>query len=259
MHAVGCRSAKVSFDAWPTRIGSATMDILALVTARGGSKGLPRKNLLPLAGKPLIVWTIEAALNSEHLSRVLVSTDDEEIAQVSQQHGAEVPFLRPAELATDQASHISVVLHAISWLREHERSFPEYVMLLQPTSPLRGSADIDNAARIAMAEGAASVVSVCPTHHHPYLVKQITNDGTLKPFISSPLTYDRRQDLPPAYFVNGAIYLTQCDALMEQQTFYPEPTFPYVMPAKRSPQIDEPWDLWLTETIWGRVHELTSD
>ena len=117
--------------------------VIGLITARGGSKDIPRKNVKLLAGKPLIAWSIEAALRSRGLSRLIVSTDDEEIAEVSAKWGAEVPFIRPAELATDDSPHIEAVKHAIDWLLENENAYPDYIMTLQPTSPLRSSSDID--------------------------------------------------------------------------------------------------------------------
>ena len=137
--------------------------ILGLITARGGSKGIPGKNIKPLAGKPLIAWTIEAANNSRLLSQVIVSTDDNEIARSAQAWGAEVPFKRPEELAQDQSSHLDVVLHALQWYQLQHRALPEYVMLLQPTSPLRTANDIDAAISLA-AQKQADAITVSYTH-----------------------------------------------------------------------------------------------
>ena len=227
--------------------------VLGLITARGGSKSIPRKNIAQLAGKPLIAWTIEAARESHSLNRVIVSTDDAEIAQVSREWGAEVPFTRPAELAQDDSPHMDVILHAVEWLRIHENYCPDYVMLLQPTSPLRTAQDIDAAIRLAVEKNAEGVISVCETHQHPYLITRITKDGTLVDFISGapePGTSSiRRQDMPLAYFVNGAIYLTRCKALLGKRMLMPTRTFPYIMPPERSMQIDDPWDLYLVDMI----------
>ena len=225
------------------------MNVLALITARGGSRSIPKKNIAPLAGKPLIAWTIEAALRSPALSRVIVSTDDTEIAEVAQQWGAEVPFMRPAELARDDSPHIPVVVHAIEWLETHGEMRPEYVLLLQPTSPLRATEDIDNAIRLAFEKDADSVVSVCQAFSHPYLAKRITTDGRLEDFGPRSEGYLARQVLPPAYVVNGAIYLIRRDVLIEKQTFYTERTYAYVMPPERSLDIDSPWDLYLADLI----------
>jgi len=223
--------------------------VLALITARGGSKGLPKKNVLPLAGKPVIAWTISAALQSPSISRIVVSTDDEEIAQVSREWGAEVLFMRPSELAQDDSPHMSVILHAIRWLEAHQEVRPEYVMLLQPTSPLRTTEDIEVAIQLALKKIADSVVSVSLTHHHPYLTKKIAEDGTMADFMGSTQADLRRQVLPPAYILNGAIYLTRREVLLNEQTFHPDRTFPYVMPPERSLEIDDPWDFHLVNLI----------
>ncbi len=223
--------------------------VIALVTARGGSKAIPNKNIALLAGKPLIAWTIEVALRSTGLNRVIVSTDDMEIAKIARQWGAEVPFLRPAELAQDDSPHIPVVVHAIEWLESHEDMRPDYVLLLQPTSPRRSTEDIDGATRLAFEKDADSVVSVCQAFSHPYLTKRITPDGRLLDFIPTSDDYLRRQALPPAYTVNGAIYLVRRDVLIEKQTFYTDGTYAYVLPPQRSLDIDTPWDLYLANLI----------
>lgn len=225
--------------------------VLALVTARGGSKGLPGKNLRPLAGKPLIVWTIEAALGSAGIDRVLVSTDDAEIARVSGLAGAEVPFLRPPELARDDSPHIDVVEHAMWWLDGHAGPPPAYLLLLQPTSPLRTTADIDAALAIARETGAPAVVGVTEPQPHPLKTYRLAADGTLAPFVESDIAYKRRQDLPPALAENGAIYLNRCDALRSLRTFVPPGTRPYLMPPERSVDIDSPLDFALAEFLLG--------
>ncbi|MFO7871466.1 MAG: acylneuraminate cytidylyltransferase family protein [Kiritimatiellia bacterium] len=226
---------------------------IGLVTARAGSKGLLRKNVTNLAGKPLIAWTIQAALRSGRLSRVVLSTEDCSIADTGARYGAEVPFLRPKELASDEAGHMEVVLHLLKWLSKNMGLCPTYVMLLQPTSPLRKTSDINEAVEIASSRRADSVVSVCETHCHPYLIKSLRKDGTLASFMEnapdSGSRSIRRQDLPPAYFVNGAIYLTKTEVLLNKKTFFPERTYPYVMPAARSYQIDSQWDRDLVEMI----------
>ncbi|MBI4538154.1 MAG: acylneuraminate cytidylyltransferase family protein [Gemmatimonadetes bacterium] len=223
-------------------------EVVGVITARGGSKSIPRKNLAPLAGKPLIAWTIEAALRSELLGRVILSTDDAEIAEVARRWGAEVPFLRPRELARDDSPHVPVVIHAVEWL-ERQGAPPKYVLLLQPTSPLRSAEDIDGAIQMAFEKRAASVVSVCEARSHPYLVMRVTPSGRLRPFGPRPRRYLRRQSLPPVHVVNGAIYLVRRDVLMGRRTFYTDRTYAYLMPAERSLDIDTPWDLHLAELI----------
>lgn len=230
-------------------------EVIGLITARGGSKSVPDKNIKLLAGKPLIAWTIEAACQSRGLSRVMVSTDSPRIARVAQEWGAEVPFLRPSELAQDNSSHILVVDHAIKWLETNMQSWPDYIMLLQPTSPLRTDADIDAAIDLAVKKKAVGVVSVCPAESHPFLSKRILADGTLADFITSDIPYLRRQDLPPAHVLNGAIYLNQRESLLADQTFCPPGTHAYVMPPERSLDIDSPWDFHLAELILrDRLH-----
>ena len=223
--------------------------VVGIITARGGSKSIPKKNIVDLAGKPLIAWTIEAALQSDGLSRVIVSTDDEEIAHVARVSGAEVPFMRPPELARDDSSHMSVLIHAVEWLLLSDQAKVDYVMLLQPTSPFRLAEDIDQSIRLALQKEADSVVSVCETFSHPYLAKSITTDGKLQDFGSKPEGYLRRQALPPVYVLNGAIYLIRRDVLLEQQVIYTDRTYAYVMPQERSLDIDTPWDLNLANLI----------
>lgn len=223
--------------------------VLGIVTARGGSKSIPRKNITLVGGKPLIAWTIETALRSSALSRVIVSTDDTEIAEVARQWGAKVPFLRPAELAQDDSPHIPVVVHAVEWLESHNKERFDYVLLLQPTSPLRFSEDIDNAVQLALKKNADSVVSVCQALSHPYLTKSITADGRLEDFIPKPDGYLRRQVLPKVYALNGAIYLVRRNVLLEREAFFTDRTYAYVMPVNRSLEIDTPWDLHLANLI----------
>ena len=224
-------------------------DIIGLITARGGSKGIPGKNIKLLAGKPMIAWTIQAALESRRLSRVIMSTDDPEIARIARDWGAEVPFMRPSGLAQDDTSHITVVEHTIHWLEEHENAKPNYIMLLQPTSPLRSSEDIQDSIVIALKHDAVAVVSVIETQHHPYLTKRILEDGTLTDFVSTDISYLRRQALPQAYALNGAIYLNRTESLLRDHTFLPKGTFPYVMPQERSLDMDSLWDFHLVELI----------
>jgi CMP-N-acetylneuraminic acid synthetase len=226
------------------------LDIVALITARGGSKGIPGKNIIPVAGKPLLAWTIEAARQAPSVRRVVLSTDDAKIAEVARDWHCEVPFLRPADLAQDTSSHLSVVLHALEYLEREEGKLPEYLLLLQPTSPMRSSGDIEAAIAVARSHDADSVVSVCSAHPHPWLAKQIVGDGSLRDFFTLDKSrYLRRQDLPPAYVLNGAIYLIRPSVLRDQQTFHPSRTFPYVMPGERSLDIDDPWDLHVIRLI----------
>ena len=223
--------------------------VIALVTARGGSESIPGKNIAPLAGRPLIAWTIGAALKSDAVRRVIVSTDDADIASVSKEFGAEVPFLRPKELSGDDSPHVPVVVHAINWLYTNENEQPEYILLLQPTSPFRSHEDINCAIRLAYKRKADCVVSVSEALSHPYLTKRIAPEGKLVVFGTRPEGYLRRQDLPKAYVPNGAIYLIRPNVLMEKMTFYTEETYAYTMPMERAIDIDTPWELYVANLI----------
>lgn len=225
------------------------IEVVGLITARGGSKGIPRKNIRKLAGKPLLAWTIEAARQSRLLSRVIMSTEDNEIAQTARECGAEVPFMRPAELAGDDSAHIPVVRHAADWLEQHEGRAPEFLMVLQPPTPLRTAADIDGAIELADEKNADAVVSVVEAQHHPFLTRRMTEAGSLVEFVPCDIEYPRRQDLPPAYALNGAIYLIRCSRLPQLKTLVPQGSLGFPMPPERSLDIDTPWDFHLAELI----------
>jgi CMP-N,N'-diacetyllegionaminic acid synthase len=230
------------------------LNVVALITARGGSKGIPRKNLAPVAGKPLIAWTIAAALGAKCVSRVLVSTDDPEIAEVSRQCGAEVPFLRPAELAEDHSTSFDVAAHALRWLSEHDRDEPDYLLLLQPTSPLRTAADIDGAIALARERNADAVLAVCEASPHPYLARRVDERGQLSDFISLAQKPSRRQEYPAAYMLNAAIYLNRPASLLATRSFQPPGALAYVMPQERSLDVDSSWELRLVDLLLRDTH-----
>ena len=223
--------------------------VLGIIAARGGSKALPGKNLQPLLGKPLIAYTIDAANQAQLLDRTVVSTDASQIADVARLHGASTPFLRPPELAGDEISIYPTIIHALQWLEGEEGYPPDYAMLLQPTSPLRTAQDIDNSITIAVEKNAVGVVSLCEVNHHPYHMKQVSSEGRIADFLRPDKAYHRRQELPPAYAPNGAIYLASPNLLVEHQTFYADRTYAYIMPPERSLDIDTPWDIYLAELI----------
>ena len=209
------------------------MSLLAIIPARGGSKGIPRKNIKRLAGKPLIGWTIDAAKRSSCIDSIIVSTEDDEIASVCRELGADVPFMRPAELATDDTPGIAPVLHAILQLPEYD-----WVLLLQPTSPLRSAEDIDGIWKFCQERGAFSAVSVCEVGKHPYWMYKCGSTQRLEPFITGRPVITRRQDLPPAYALNGALFLARTDWLLEQKEFIGPGTLGYTMPPERSLDLD---------------------
>ena len=217
--------------------------VLALIPARGQSKGIPRKNIRDLAGKPLIVWTIEAALAARGIDSVVVTTDDEEIAEIARAAGAEVPFLRPGDLATDGAPGIAPVMHALEMLPDATS-----LLLLQPTSPLRGTSDIEGLLAMVEATKSESVVSVCAVAEHPAWMFARSMEGRLTPFLESP-SAARRQDLEPLYVLNGAMYYAQRDWLMSHRALTGSGTLGYVMPDDRSLDIDTPFDLRLAEIL----------
>lgn len=228
------------------------MKILGVITARGGSKGIPRKNIKELGGKPLIAWTIEAAKESGVFSRIILSTDDEEIAEVGKRYGAEVPFMRPPELAQDTTSTLPVLIHAVNWLKENENFYPDYVVILQPTAPFRQGRHLREALEFLTVSGADSVVSVCevPGDFNPHWQFEFDPDGRLKIFTGEELKHivRRRQDLPKTYFRNGAIYAFRTDLLfLPEPNFYGEDSRAYIMENKYNVNINSPEDFMLAE------------
>ena len=220
------------------------MKILAIIPARGGSKGIPRKNIKPLAGKPLIAWTIEPALKAQGIDRVIVSTEDEKIALVAKKFGAEIPFMRPLALAQDDTPGIAPVLHAIEQLPDYD-----WVLLLQPTSPLRSVEDIEGIIQFCRDEAAPSAVSVTQAGKHPFWMYQRDDQNRLKPLIPNRPEITRRQDLPAAYALNGALYLARTDWLIQNQGFIGSETLGYVMPEERSLDLDTALDWRVTDLL----------
>ena len=225
------------------------MGLLAIIPARGGSKGIPRKNLRLIGDKPLICWTIECAKAASSVERVIVTTDDEEIAQTALKSGAEVPFMRPASLAQDDTSGVDPIWHALDWLEKNEGYRPQHAVMLQPTSPLRTAQDIEMAYRIALAKDPGAVIGVSESTQHPHWTKRIDDEGCLIDFVDQYKAVSRRQDLPAAYIVNGAIYMfSRMEFLREKSWFRPK-AYPYVMPHERSLDIDSLWDFYVTDLI----------
>ena len=222
---------------------------------------MPRKNVLDLAGKPLIAHTIGAAKASQLLDRTIVSTDDKEIADVAHRLGASVPFMRPDELSQDGTTSYAVLTHSVRWLDENEDYRPDYVMLLQPTSPFRTAQDIDNCIQTALDKDADGVVSLSKSKTHPLWMKYISDDGQIseyEPREGGPsASYTLRQNLPTIYGVNGAVYLVKREVLVEQNTFYTSRTYAYIMPADRSLDIDTAWDFRIADLVLrdGGLHE----
>ncbi|WP_299016317.1 acylneuraminate cytidylyltransferase family protein [uncultured Photobacterium sp.] len=221
--------------------------LVAIITARGGSKGLPRKNILPLKGTPLIGWTINAALESNCVDLVYVTTDDEEIASVSKQCGASV-IPRPAELAQDTMSSEPVIQHAIEWLASQD-IHPDSFALLQPTSPLRTSKHIDEAFHFFQESNAQCVISVFEPSHTPIKAYVETQNGTITGLYGADAPYTRRQDLPRAFQPNGALYIFDRESFMCEAQIPRENVFPYIMSESDSADIDTQEDLNRVEQL----------
>jgi CMP-N-acetylneuraminic acid synthetase len=216
--------------------------ILGVITARGGSKGIPRKNIRPLCGKPLIAYTIEAAQKSKLLTHVIVSTDDEEIAAIAKSFGADVPFLRPKELATDKSSSLDVVNHALTWMRDNKGRTFDYAMILQPTSPLRTDEDIDACISLAVEKDADSVMSMVEVpDSSPEKLKRIEG-GIILPLLQEEgASSAQRTAGEPVYKRNTAVYLTKT-SLLEKDDLFGKHSVAYVMPRERSVDINDEAD-----------------
>jgi len=217
-------------------------EILAIIPARSGSKGVPRKNIKDLNGKPLIAYTIEAAKHSKYIDKVIVSTEDIEIKDVAIKFGGYVPFLRPNELATDSSPSIDAILYTINKLKQEYDYFPKYICLLQCTSPLRTAKHIDEAFLKLQQTNMDAVVSVCEAEVNPYW-SNIFKGDKLEYFLEKGKTITRRQELPDIYRMNGAIYIIKTDVLMETKTFEPENLTGYIMDDISSIDIDTFLDL----------------
>jgi N-acylneuraminate cytidylyltransferase len=212
--------------------------VLAIVPARGGSKGVPRKNLREIAGKPLIAWTIEEAKKSPYIDRVILSSEDDEIIHVAKAWGCEVPFKRPIELAQDDTPGIAPVLHALKVLPKYD-----YVILLQPTSPLRKVDDMDACLEKCLAFNANACVSVVEVTENPYWMYTISPDGIMHQLIKTNNSFSRRQDLPNVYKLNGAVYVADSEWLEKNKSFLSDETIAYIMMLERSVDIDSEYDI----------------
>jgi len=226
------------------------MKILGIVTARGGSKGIPRKNIIPLLGKPLLAYTAEAALASKRLTRTVLSTEDEEIARMGQRYGLDLPFLRPAELARDDTPTIPVLQDVVSKLDARGESY-DAVFILQPTNPLRRPEDIDGAIELLEKTGADSVISFFDVgEKHPARMKFITPEGrVVDPPFKEQFEGQRRQELPKLFLREGSVYLTRRAVLMEQNSVQGGDCRAWIIPEERACNIDTLFDLFLAEQM----------
>lgn len=229
------------------------METLAIIPARGGSKGLPGKNIRPLAGTPLITYTIRAAQEAKSIDRIIVSTDDEDIATISREAGAEVPFLRPENLSGENATSIDACLHVLEQAKEMSGYHPDIVAFLQPTSPLRSAPDIDAAANFLIQSGADSVVGVKPVTEYPQWMRSMDDEQRLRPLFEDTPKPPPRQELEPFYLVNGAIYLSTTASLLKYKDFYGIDTRGYLMPEERSIDIDTLNDFQRAEELIAKI------
>ncbi|STX41616.1 N-acylneuraminate cytidylyltransferase [Legionella donaldsonii] len=224
--------------------------VLAIIPARGGSKGLPGKNIRPLNGIPLVAWPIKTALSSRYVDRVIVTTDAPEIAKVALAYGAEVPFMRPAEFARDTSPSSEAVIHAIKFCAETDGPY-DYFVLLEPTSPLTEAADVDEALETLVAGEGLSIVGASKVEaSHPVYCATIGDDNFLRPYnresFAKPI---RRQDVDDVYFFEGSLYISDTKKYLETETFYHERTLPYIVPAWKSLEVDTLLDFLKIETI----------
>jgi CMP-N-acetylneuraminic acid synthetase len=228
------------------------MRVVGLVPARGGSKGIPRKNARPLAGRPLLAYTAEAAAGARRLARVILTTEDAELAELGRALGLEVPFLRPAELARDETPMLPVVQHALRWLEAHgERA--DAVCLLQPTHPLRRSEDVDACIALLEESGADAVVTVLPVppEFNPHWVYFRSASGELALATGEAAPVPRRQELPPAFCREGSVYVTRRDVVLEGGSLYGRRLLGLPVPRERSVNLDTPEDWRRAETLLG--------
>lgn len=224
--------------------------ILAIILARGGSKGLPGKNIKEICGKPLIAWSINAAKESKFIDKLMVSTDSKEILKISNKYGANVPFLRPDCLSNDLVSSFDALEHAITFCKEELNETYDYIVLLEPTSPLRTSLDIDNAIEKLIKSNADSIVGICKTEDQnpAFLIKKDNNDF-ISSYVNSEMKSIRRQDIEDVFFFEGTIYISRTEVLLDKKTFYHENTIGYEVPKYKSLEIDDIDDFIMVEAI----------
>lgn len=218
-------------------------NVLGLIPARGGSKGIPGKNIKKLGGRPLLSWTIDAALEAVVIDSVVVSTDDEKIADTARRHGAQVPFMRPKKLAADTTPGVEVALHALE-----QQTDADVLVLLQPTSPFRSTQDIDDAVTM-WSRGDGPVVSVCETPKSPFWMFTLDEHEKLEPVISNRPSVTNRQGLPTTYVLNGAIYVVSRSYLETQRKLVGRSTRAYIMPSERSVDLDTEIDWAFAECL----------
>jgi CMP-N,N'-diacetyllegionaminic acid synthase len=228
--------------------------MIAIIPARGGSKGLPHKNMLLLHNKPLIVYTIEAALKSKSIDRVIVSTDDKNIAAIAIEAGAEVPFYRPDYLSSDTASAVDVYIHAVQWVMKHDGTDISKFVVLLPTSPLRTSKDIDAACTLFESKQADTLIAVKETETPPSWICELDQSGKLKNCNFTKVSHMGNRQINKLYYIPcGAIYILDYSVLLNKRTYYTDNTVAYVMPRERATDIDNKMDFEYVEFLMERA------
>ena len=224
--------------------------IIAMIPARGGSRGLPGKNIKELCGKPLIAWSIESGLGSKYIDEVMVTTDSEAIAHIAREFGASVPFMRPTELASDTATSFDAIKHAINFYEKELHRIFDYIVLLEPTSPLREKGDIDRMIDkiISMEERFDAIVSLGEVHEHPSIMKKLMGDE-IEPYCQELVMATRRQDNAIAYFPYGVAYIVKMKTLLEEKSFYPSRTTYQMIKRYQCYEIDDIYDFLTIENI----------
>jgi CMP-N-acetylneuraminic acid synthetase len=223
--------------------------VYALIPARGGSKGIPYKSIALLNNRPLLSYAIHNALKSSYIDRIIVSTDDEKIAAVAKQYDAEVPFMRPACLAQDDSSAYDYIIHALEFFRDEELYLPDVIVILQPTSPFLLPEDIDNALKLFVDRSANALTSLYKPDISPYWFKKVNENNIVKDLMPQPASYIRRQDNEGIFLLNGAIYIYNVSAFLENCSKINNERLAYIMPSSRSIDIDTEEDLQFAEFL----------
>jgi CMP-N-acetylneuraminic acid synthetase len=225
------------------------LDILGIITARGGSKGIPKKNLRKVSGVPLIEYTINTAKKSKKITRLIVSTDNPEIIKLTKKLGVEVPFRRPAKYARDNSLSVDVINHALQFLKNNEGYSPDIVIILQPTSPLRNSSNIDKSVNLLIKSQASSVVGVFPMKQYPFKAFLVDKKNCLIPFTKNLNKYSQRQNIPSFFYPTGSLYTFWTKTLLTHKNIYGKKIKPIVVSKEESIDVDEPFDLFLVEML----------
>lgn len=235
------------------------LQVLAIVPARSGSKGLPSKNTRILADKPLIQFSLEAGLQSSLVDEVVLTSDCEKCVNLAKQLGATVPFIRPKHLSSDETTSFEVIEHVLAHLSSKGKTFDIFV-LLEPTSPLRDAQDVDKAIASMISSQKESLVSVCRSEdQHPNFIFQIDSDGCLQTWSKKNFLPTRRQDVSPAYFLDGSLYISTTEVFLSKKTFCHEKTLAYIVPKWKSFEIDDLTDFICVEAIFKERHKITKD